>query len=705
MNAKPCLSGRLFGILALLLLLCGFQNAHAQTKLLAVDTEYRPGGDMVIKLQLDSHAVIPSAFALENPARIVLDLVDTQSELTQPEISINTQGLRSIQTTEAEGRTRVLIILDSALPYELRAQENTIHVLLKEKRVTDDMPARDELPSLISIDFQRTPEGAGRILVSLEDARMTASVREEGHRIVLTFPDARVPPQLARTLDVIDFATPVQMLEISGRERRAQITVMPGPAPFEYSSWQSGKQFVLDVRKAASSAAKNRKQNREYNGQKLSLNFQDIPVRSVLQVLAEFTNLNIVVSDSVQGNITLRLNDVPWDQALDLVLKSRALSRHQEGNVIQVVPQTDINQFEKSSLEAQKSLEEIEPLQTEIIPINYTRAEDIKTVLLGTVEKIAVPGNENDGVEQTITTPQAVQPTRQETTQSLLSGRGHISIDARTNQLILIETVKYSEKIKALIKKLDVPVKQVLIESRIVIANNDFTRQLGARLLSNPTPTPASASPTGTTASWNTLVDLGSTMAATAGGQFGFTLIKAGNYLLDLELSAAQIEGRGEVVSTPRLITSDQTRAVIKQGVQIPYQSAAAGTGTIIPNTVFKEAVLELNVTPHITPEDTILMELLIKKDSPGLPTPSGQIEIDRREIATTVQVDNGETVVLGGVYEGTKNNITDKVPVLGDMPVLGFLFRRNTVEDNKKELLIFITPKIVKQQTTALLH
>ncbi|QFY42537.1 type IV pilus secretin PilQ [Candidatus Methylospira mobilis] len=701
MKATQGKRDRLIRILALTLLLCAARNAHAQTKLLAIDTEHHPGGSVLIKLQLDSHAVIPSAFALENPARIVLDLFDTQSELAQPEMAINTRGLTSIQAIEANRRTRVLIILERELSYELRAHENTISVLLKEKRETGDMPAADDLPSLTGIDFQRTPDGAGRIVVGLEDARMTANVREEDHKIVLTFPDAGVAPQLAHTLDVIDFATPVQMLEISGRERRVRITVFPGPAPFEYASWQSGKQFVLDVRATSSSQAKNRTKNREYGGQKLSLNFQDIPIRSVLQVLAEFTNINIVAGDSVQGNVTLRLNNVPWDQALDLVLKSKGLGKRQEGNIIQIMPQSEINQFEKNSLEAQLSLDEIEPLQTEIIQINYTRAEDIKTVLLGTVEKIAASGNENDGVEQTATTPQAARQVRQETTQSLLSGRGHISIDVRTNQLILIETAKNSEKIKALIKKLDVPVKQVLIESRIVVANNDFTRELGARLVSNPTPTPASASPTGTTASWNALVDLGSTLAAAAGGQFGFTLIKAGNYLLDLELSAAQIEGRGEIISTPRLITSDQTRAAIKQGVQIPYQSAAAGTGTIIPNTVFKEAVLELNVTPHITPEDTILMELLIKKDSPGLPTPSGQIEIDRREIATTVQVDNGETVVLGGVYEGTKNNVTDKVPFLGDLPGLGFLFRRNTVQDNKKELLIFITPKIIKQQTT----
>lgn len=709
MNTKP--DSQIFYQSALLisLLVCCVQDAHAVAKLLSIDTEYRSGSNIVVKLRLDSPAIIPSAFALENPPRIVLDFFDTQSALDHSEIAINAYGLKTIQSSESEQRTRILLNLDEPLSYELRAEENTITILLRENRSPSSNPQADELPAITDIDFKRTSDGAGRILITLEDPRMTVNVREDNHKIILTFPDAKVPPELAHTLDVIDFATPIQTMEVIGHTRRVQITVLLGPAPFDFASWQSGKQFVLDVRNKTSGTAKNKKKSGEYSGQKLSLNFQDVPVRSVLQILAEFTNLNFVASDSVQGNISLHLNNVPWDQALELVMKAKGLAKHQEGNVLQIAPQSEIGQLERSFLETQKSLEEIEPLQTEIIQINYTRAEDIKTVLLGTTEKVAVPKPENDGTEQTlVTAPPPNKPAKQEASPTMLTGRGNVTIDTRTNQLILIETGKNIQKIKALIKKLDIPVKQVLIESRIVIANNDFTRELGVRLSSNQIPprgnniAPVNNSTSGgTSASWNALVDLGAQLATVSGGQFGFTLLKAGDYLLDLELSAAQIEGRGEIVSNPRLITSDQTRAVIKQGVQIPYQSAASGTGTIIPNTVFKEAVLELNVTPHITPEDTIMMELLIKKDSPGLPTPTGQIEIDRREIATTALVDNGETVVLGGVYEGTKNNVTDKVPFLGDLPGLGFLFRRNHVDDNKKELLIFITPKILKQQNS----
>ena len=458
-----------------------------------------------------------------------------------------------------------------------------------------------------------------------------------------------------------------------------------------------------------------------FSGQKLSLNFQDIPVRSVLQILADFTNLNIVASDTVQGNVTLRLNDVPWDQALDLVLKSKGLGKREEGNIIRVAPMDEINKIEKDELEAQKVVEELEPLKTELFQINYTTAEDIKKVLIGTSEKTNESVSSQGIAERTTT-----NTTTLDVSQSILSGRGNVTVDARTNQLIIKDTARNLDRVRELIRQLDIPVRQVLIESRVVIANNDFSRALGARLslnrglmnlrgsgntLARALPDVAGganstgqavreATSGGFFGSPNALVDLAASSAAGPGGAIGFTVMKIGDYLLDLELQAAQNEGRGEIVSNPRLITSDQTKALIRQGVEIPYQSTVVAGGAGVAQIQFKQAVLELNVTPHITPDQNILMDLLVKKDARGEQV-GLNFAIDKREIQTTVQVGNGETVVLGGVYEGTKTNTTDKVPLLGDLPGIGFMFRRNLVQDQKKELLIFITPKILHHSGT----
>jgi type IV pilus assembly protein PilQ len=460
-----------------------------------------------------------------------------------------------------------------------------------------------------------------------------------------------------------------------------------------------------------------KKKNFAYSGEKLTLNFQDIPVRSVLQILADFTNLNIVASDTVQGNVTLRLNDVPWDQALELVLKSKGLGKRQEGNIIRVAPLEEINKQEKEELEAQKVVEDLEPLRTEIIQINYTTAEDIKKVLVGTTERtsqsMSMPATIGGATASTAVSTLDVS-------QSVLSGRGNVTVDPRTNQLIVKDTPRNLERVRDLVRQLDKPIRQVLIESRIVIARNDFLRDLGSRLQVNRLvkargadsftdlgstsdgvifQQPAFGGEKSTNA--DALVDLAASGAATAatGGAsaLGFTLIKAGDYLLDLELSAAQREGRSETVSNPRLITSDQTKAIIKQGVEIPYQTTVVAGGGSAANITFKQAVLELNVTPHITPDDQVLMELLIKKDEKGEQTAIGPA-IDKREIETKAQVANGETVVLGGVYEGVNRNNTDKVPFFGDLPGIGYMFRRNSVEDTKRELLVFITPKILKQ-------
>jgi type IV pilus assembly protein PilQ len=445
----------------------------------------------------------------------------------------------------------------------------------------------------------------------------------------------------------------------------------------------------------------NKKKTFAYGGEKLSLNFQDIPVRSVLQILGDFTNLNIVASDTVGGNVTLRLNDVPWDQALDLVLKAKNLGKRQEGNIIQILPLDELNKQTKEDLEAKKVFEDLEPLKTEIIQINYTNAEDIKKVLMSTTERSTEAGSQRDNITAT-----TISKTNIDISQSILSGRGNVTIDPRTNQLIVKDTAKNLERVRELVKQLDIPVRQVLIESRIVIANSDFSRELGSRFAVNHNPrnwTPATIADrslpnNGFLASGDALSSLPIDSAvAGPGGAIGFTMLKIGDYFLDLELSAAQKEGRGEILSNPRLITSDQTEATIKQGVQLPYQSTVSVGGAGAVAISFKDALLELKVTPHITPDDNIRMELNIKKDSKGEQTTVG-LAIDKREIKTVAQVANGDTVVLGGVYESTKTNSTEKVPFFGDLPGVGFMFRHNSMVDQKKELLIFITPKILKQ-------
>jgi type IV pilus assembly protein PilQ len=554
-----------------------------------------------------------------------------------------------------------------------------------------------------NIDFRRGEKGVGRILITLGDAKAVADIREEGRKVIATFPGVSLPAGLARRLDVMDFATPVQSIDaMEDGNGGAKLIITPATEEYDYSSYQMENQLTIEFRPLTKiEREENKKKTFAYGGEKLSLNFQDIPVRSVLQILGDFTNLNIVASDTVGGNVTLRLNDVPWDQALDLVLKAKNLGKRQEGNIIQILPLDELNKQTKEDLEAKKVFEDLEPLKTEIIQINYTNAEDIKKVLMSTTERSTEAGSQRDNITAT-----TISKTNIDISQSILSGRGNVTIDPRTNQLIVKDTAKNLERVRELVKQLDIPVRQVLIESRIVIANSDFSRELGSRFAVNHNPrnwTPATIADrslpnNGFLASGDALSSLPIDSAvAGPGGAIGFTMLKIGDYFLDLELSAAQKEGRGEILSNPRLITSDQTEATIKQGVQLPYQSTVSVGGAGAVAISFKDALLELKVTPHITPDDNIRMELNIKKDSKGEQTTVG-LAIDKREIKTVAQVANGDTVVLGGVYESTKTNSTEKVPFFGDLPGVGFMFRHNSMVDQKKELLIFITPKILKQ-------
>jgi type IV pilus assembly protein PilQ len=724
-----------YGLALLLSLL--LSCAHAEPlQLLSLDFTTLPGDNLQVQLTLSGPAFMPRIFQTDNPARIALDLPGVSNGLEKKQFPVNVGGAQSIQAIAVADRTRVVINLIEATQYNTRVEGNDIFVVLqkgKARTMTEPLrptlsalrplykPVSDGYPmqqGILNIDFRRGEKGVGRILVTLASPNMIADIREDGRKIVAAFPNASLPTNLARRLDVMDFATPVQTIDAMEDGNGAKLVITPATEEYDFSSYQSDNLLTIEFRPLTRiEKEENKKKNFTYDGQKLSLNFQDIPVRSVFQILADFTKeqfppngLNLVASDTVVGNVTLRLNDVPWDQALDLVLKTKNLGKRQEGNIIQIMPLDELNRQKKEELEQQKVVEELEPLRTEIIQINYTNAEDIKKVLLATTEKTSQIAGQAPGIGGGTG---LTSTTTLDVSQSLLSSRGNVTVDQRTNQLIVKDTAKNLERIKELIKQLDVAVRQVVIESRVVIASNNFARELGSRFsVNNPSParqavitsanggtssfTRSIPEPSGFFASGDTLTDLGLTGVAGPGGVLGATVLKVGDYLLDLELSAAQNEGRSEIVSNPRVVTTDQTKAIIKQGSQIPYSSGS--TATTVATVTFKDVVLELNVTPHITPDENIRMELLIKKDVPtGVPY-NGNPAIDKREINTSVQVANGDTVVLGGIYENTKTTNTDKVPFFGDLPGVGFLFRRNSIVDQKKELLIFITPKILKQ-------
>ncbi len=695
----------------LLGLICVVPEVGAAARLQSLDYSQLPGDRLEFVFRLDGPVMSPRDFQTENPDRIVLDLPGVTNGLEKKTIVVDRGGVKNVQVVEAGGRTRAVLNLSRLQPYAVRTQANSLFLSLgrdvtppaaySSRRST---PSYARAPELGNVDFRRGEDGEGLLLITLGDPKAMVDIRREGRKVIVRLPEAVLPSRLARRLDVIDFATPVHYIEATPEPGGARIVVTPVTDRYEFSSYQSGGLLAVEFRGLSDPQrnAVDRKKPIVYAGNKLTLNFQDISVRSVLQILADFTNVNIVASDTVDGNVTLRLQDVPWDQALDLVLKSKGLGKRQEGNIIRVAPLEELNKQEQDELEARQVVEELEPLRTEIIQVNYTKAEELKKILVGASErsdKSVADVNPITGQRSSSKT------TAIDVGQTLLSSRGNVTTDPRTNQLIIHETGRNLERIRDLIRELDKPVRQVLVESRIVIASNEFTRELGARLSLNRATSvnkysngntdyanvpPADQSGT----SGHALVDLASTAAAASGGYFGVTFLKVGEYLLDLELSAAQIDGRTEIISTPKVVTTDGAQAYILQGEQIPYsQNNALGAS----NTQFKDAVLELKVTPHITADENILMDLSVKKDAPGArPYANGNVGIEKREILTTAQVNNGETMVLGGVFEGDQQDRTDKVPFLGDLPGVGFMFRKNLTQDKKKELLIFITPKII---------
>ena len=683
--------------------------AQAPTRLTKVELQPQPGNQLEVKLVLDGPAPQPVAFTIDNPARLAVDLPGTAVALESRRIDVKSGGVDSIVAAEASGRTRVVFNLDSLQPYSTRTEGNNVYVSLG-RSVANAAPAATvstaATPAAASgsfavekVDFRRGSDGAGRIIVRTSDPRVQASVRQEGGRTVVDFPRTSVAPEAARRYDVVDFATPVNSFDVTGTPNGARI-VVNATGEYEQLGYQSDREYVLELRQRSKAAAAADPGKKEYRGERLTLNFQDIETRAVLQLLAETSGQNIVVSDTVQGNVTLRLQNVPWDQALDIVMRTKGLDKRQEGNVIYVAPAEELAAREKQLLESQKSLTELAPVRTEYLQVNYAKASDLASLI------------------------------KSQGKSSLLSERGSLAIDERTNTLLLQDTADRLADIRRLVQTLDIPVKQVLIEARIVIVNDDFSRELGVRfggafvgnygsndglmfvgskgLDTDPGNAGPIISPNGpggvgvsgnqvTTSTVNDryMVNLPINDPA---GRLAMTLLDS-DYVVDLEITAAQREGRGEVVSAPRVITANGKEAVIEQGTEIPYQESASSGAT---TTQFKKAVLSLKVTPQITPDDRVILDLTVSKDSVGQILPSatgGSVpSIDTREITTQVLVNDGQTVVLGGILETERRDTVNKVPFLGDIPGLGWLFRSKGKTDNKDELLIFVTPKILRE-------
>lgn len=655
-----------------------------------------PGNRVQLRLTMSNPPAEPRAFTIDNPARIALDFPGVSNKLKKKSHEVGIGAVRSVNTVESQGKTRVVVNLIRLVEQKVSVEGNDIVITVESP--SDGATASASAASgssseggtssragkehaITNVDFRRGKDAEGRITVTMADAAGVVDVRDEGGKIILNFIDTKLPKNLEQRLDVTDFATPVTTVDTmnSGPNTRMEIS---SQGLVEHIAYQADNLFTLEVKSITKEEATKRDKERfGYTGEKLSLNFQNIEVRAVLQLIADFTNLNMVASDTVTGNITLRLKNVPWDQALDLVLKAKGLAMRQSGNVIMVAPAEEIAAREKQELEAKKSIVELEPLRTDMIQINYAKAKDIASLLKAQ-------------------------------NKSLLTERGNVSVDDRTNTLIVLETDSRLTEIRKLAAALDIPIRQLLIESRIVIANDDFTRDLGVRFGA----TQAGRQDNGVTtvSGGNGATDLimrsatTDPLAASQADRFNVNLPVSGggrialgilgpDYLLDLELSAMQREGRGEVVSTPRIVTSNQRQGRIEQGVEIPFLEASSSGATTVS---FKKAVLSLDVTPQITPDDRVILDLTVNKDSVGdvINVGTGSVPtINTRQITTQVLVENGETVVLGGILDESKIDGTTKVPFLGDIPILGRLFRSDSHSDEREELLIFVTPKVLK--------
>lgn len=722
-------------------------QAAAANALRNVSYDAQPGGRVELTLAFSEKAPDPKVFTTNNPPRIAIDLADTTNAYSSRHLDVGKGSTSGVSIVSAGGRTRVTIELFRESAYKTRVDGNNLIITVNNGPTgattttaivsdpTKALPSSAGVP-VSNIDFRRGTNGEGRVMISLGNSATTPEMHREGDRIIVSMPGSSLPPKLAQRLDVLDFATPVQSIETKSAPGGPRMEIRT-KGEVEVSSYQSGSDYVVEVaaKKVTPVAGKTAKgQDPTYSGSRLTFNFQDIPVRSALQLIADEAKLNLVASDSVGGSVTLRLVNTPWDQALDVILRAKGLDKRRSGNVIWIAPQAELASYEQSLADARQKAEDTAELVSDYIPISYGKAEDIAKLLTqGSLQGSGGASSNN-------------------TSRGFLSSRGSVSFDERTNTLLINDTPDKIRDLRELIGTLDRPVQQVLIESRIVVATDKFTRQLGVRwgaqafnhnnrnqIIGTSPDLSSGTNGTGTAdlvtsvrnsdvgyqnalaqQALNTQNGTPNTTVATRNpynlpggynvnlpvsnpsGSIGLAILGA-NYLVDLELSAAQTEGRSEVISSPRVITANQQEAVIKQGTQIgyvTYQASSSGGGAQNATVQFKDAVLELRVTPTITADSRVYLKINVKKDAlaTNVAAPGGGFvpSIDTREINTSVLVDNGQTVVLGGIYEITKGNTTDKVPGLGDIPGIGVLFRRTNRQNDKAELLIFVTPRIL---------
>ena len=694
-----------------ILMLGGAGLCQAQPRIQSITSSIQ-GGAEVVRIELSEPlTAVPAGFVVQAPARIALDFPGVSSDLPRNAVDLNHGNLRTAHIVQAADRTRIVLNLNQPTNYKAEVQGRSLLVALDQVAVAPaaNAPARvfaesgnDAALPLRDIDFRRGTENTGRVVVDLANNQVGVDIRQQGQNLVVEFLRTSLPEGLRRRLDVTDFGTPVQTITTVQTGDRVRMVIEP-KGLWEHSAYQSDNQLVVEVRQQKVNADK-LTQGPGYRGDKLSLNFQNIDVRSLLQVIADFTNFNIVTSDTVQGSLTLRLKDVPWDQALDIILQAKSLGMKRSGNVLQIAPKEEFAAKEKADLEAQAAIRGLEPLRTQSFQLNYSKAHDIAAQLTTST------GGGGGGATGS---------------RGLLSDRGSVIAEPRTNQLFVSDIPSRLAQIQEMIAKLDVPVRQVLIEARIVEATDTFGKSLGVKLgtadlrsirggdagygigggnrvaiggnynaIGATTGAFESGGLTTLTSQMVNLPALG--IGGVSPTNFAISLFSsAANRFLNLEISALEADGKGRVVSSPRVVTADQTKALIEQGTEFPYQQATSSGATSI---AFRKAVLKLEVTPQITPEGNIILDLDVAKDSPGTPVEGG-MSINTKRVKTQVLVENGGTVVIGGIFELNERESENKVPVLGDVPVVGNLFKQRTRQADKQEMLVFITPKMISDR------
>ncbi|MDD5216397.1 MAG: type IV pilus secretin PilQ [Methylococcales bacterium] len=776
-------------VFGMLYVLSTFNYAAEPLTLSAINFTSQSSERLEIQIDLSNTAIAPKVFKTDNPARIVLDFVGVKNGLTRKIYYINQGAVLNAYVVEADGRVRVVLNLLEVMPYEIKTDKNKVFLTLTPAAATRNVapsaakqpmkissPAKEKATNAVvaahipeqtisGFDFKRGDKGEGRILVSLANKNTVVNSKKENGKVVINFLNTQLPEGLAKRLDVSEFATPVKFIDTVAAKQETTLTITTVNDLYDYSVFQTDGMLTVEFRPLSDAEKEKQEKSRvKYTGDRLSLNFQDIEIRSIIAILAEFTGQNMVAGEDVSGNITLKLDDVPWDEALDFIMMTKELGKYQTGNVILISPLDKIKDYKEKQQKMEEVVEKSDSLITEYIKINFAKAESFKSLLngmdtgaFGTCGASNEANSSNMSVSPSGTSAvnaqeQALQsstggmsrmiPSQQSMLggqnqiasginpeeNRLLSTRGSAIVDSRTNTLIIKDTAKKIEDVKHLIHKLDVPVQQVMIESRIVIADDSFAKNLGvkfgaAKQGAMNSRTGYAVGGTGTKGSMNStdgslgtvndsLVDLGVNQIApgTPYGALGMTLARGADYVLNLEVQALQTDGRGESISNPRVMTMNRCTAHIVQGVQVPYVTlpttvAAGSSSTTVPTVTFKDATLALNVTPQITPSGSVLMNLVIKKDnvneaaSIGL---NGNKVLDKREIQTSVLVEDGETIVLGGVYEDNDSFTKNKVPFFADLPLVGDLFSNSANKNTKKELLIFVTPKIIKDNQPA---